>query len=277
MLREAYRKHRKLILFIIIASALLLIFYSSILGLNRFTQGIYHSTLAPMHKAMDQWRRNREIRQATIKEFEAIKQDLIDAQEKLLEQETRREENAILKTEILRLKQLLDYQNIITYSNIVAPVIAKNPENLYRTLIIGKGLNAGIQTNQVVMGFTKGKAALVGKIIEVGPVSSRVLTINDSQCQVSIYVSENKNNAILKGMAPLSQNAQIQFLDRNIKNIEGMDVLSSGLGDVFPEGIYIGNISETIKKRYGLFQEAIVVPHVDFSSIRDVFILIPEN
>jgi rod shape-determining protein MreC len=45
------------------------------------------------------------------------------------------------------------------------------------------------------------------------------------------------------------------------------------MGGVFPKGIVIGEIISVSKKRYGIFQEALVKPSIDFGRLEEVYII----
>ena len=50
-------------------------------------------------------------------------------------------------------------------------------------------------------------------------------------------------------------------------------VVTSGLGQRFPASILVGRINEVQKKEYGLYQDATVVPAVNFSRLEEVLIM----
>jgi rod shape-determining protein MreC len=61
-------------------------------------------------------------------------------------------------------------------------------------------------------------------------------------------------------------------------NIEvGDAVVSSGLGDVFPGGLYIGRVASLGEAGQELFREVILAPGVNFSNLEEVFVLRDET
>ena len=50
-------------------------------------------------------------------------------------------------------------------------------------------------------------------------------------------------------------------------------MITSGMGGVFPKGVIVGEIVSVSKKRYGVFQEAIVKPVVDYGRLEEVYII----
>jgi rod shape-determining protein MreC len=54
-------------------------------------------------------------------------------------------------------------------------------------------------------------------------------------------------------------------------------VVTSGMDRQFPEGVEVGKVSKLRKREFGLFQEAWVQPSVDFSRVRDVFVMVAQE
>ncbi|MBM15676.1 MAG: rod shape-determining protein MreC, partial [Nitrospina sp.] len=65
-----------------------------------------------------------------------------------------------------------------------------------------------------------------------------------------------------------------KFVPNSVKIKAGDQVLSSGLGGIFPKGLVIGTVSKVIKKKQDLFQEIILSPSPDFSKLEEVLIFI---
>jgi rod shape-determining protein MreC len=57
-------------------------------------------------------------------------------------------------------------------------------------------------------------------------------------------------------------------------DIEIGDLLvSSGLGEVFPKGLYVGQVIEVGNEEQGLFREVVLAPGVNFHNLEEVFVL----
>ena len=62
-------------------------------------------------------------------------------------------------------------------------------------------------------------------------------------------------------------------MDANLK--PGQNVVTSGLGGVFPQGIPIGKIVDTRQVEFGLYTEARVRLAVNLSALEEVWVLLP--
>ena len=70
---------------------------------------------------------------------------------------------------------------------------------------------------------------------------------------------------------------QVKYVPNTIKVKSGDQVLSSGLGGIFPKGLVIGTVSSVIRKKQGLFQEIMLTPSSDFSKLEEVLIFLSEK
>jgi rod shape-determining protein MreC len=55
--------------------------------------------------------------------------------------------------------------------------------------------------------------------------------------------------------------------------VVGDEVVTSGMGGVFPRGIPVGRVTTVERKSGALFQEAVLQPKVDLSRLEEVVIL----
>ena len=75
------------------------------------------------------------------------------------------------------------------------------------------------------------------------------------------------------GKSPVSEQCLLQYIDRRAEINYGDVVVTSGMGGIFPKGIPIGMVVSVSKKTYGIFQEAMVQPTIDFGRLEEVYII----
>ncbi|MGI6113100.1 MAG: rod shape-determining protein MreC [Mahellales bacterium] len=200
-------------------------------------------------------------------------QSLEEMEEKLkvLEQDNLRLKE--LERENSRLKTLLDFKQehegfVVTG----ARVIGKSPGNWFNMLAVDKGSNDGIQQNMAVIS----QDGLVGRVIEVGTTWSKVLAIVDGRSSVSAIVERTRDTGIIRGNNTLVFEdglCSMVYLPDDSEVIPGDKVITSGLGGVFPKGIYIGQVMEVVKEKQNLFKYAVIKPAVDFQRIEEVLLV----
>lgn len=82
---------------------------------------------------------------------------------------------------------------------------------------------------------------LVGRINSLGFSSAEVMLVQDIRSSIPIVSGESSLHASLKGMG-LGRNGKLKFIKKTAGFIEGEKVYSSGLGDIFPEGLLVGEV-----------------------------------
>ncbi len=174
------------------------------------------------------------------------------------------EEMKAVSEENQRLRALLDFIEIISYRTIPAQVIGRDPTNWANTLIIDKGLNNGVKYNKAVLS-TKG---LVGRVVEVGRRSSKILLITDTSSKVGVVIGRNRQGGILTGGT--GDRCKMLYISLDSDVYTGDKVLTAGFGSVFPKGILVGEIAAVGKEPGRLYKYAIVKPAQDLSKLEEV-------
>lgn len=177
-----------------------------------------------------------------------------------------------LKSENNKLRELLDKtESLKAFNPIQATVIARNPDQWEEKIILDKGSSHGVQKNMAVM-TAKG---LVGKVILVTPFTSEVelLYTNNPNYRVSAMVlGEKEAYGLIEGFDEERNELIMKRIDSSLTVKEGEQVISSGLGGIFPKGVPIGEITEVSTDDFGLTKMAYVKPSADFSILEHVVI-----
>ena len=78
-------------------------------------------------------------------------------------------------------------------------------------------------------------------INNLGVFSADVMLVQDIRSSVPVITSESSLHASLRGMG-LGRMGELQFIKKTAQFQEGEKVYTSGLGDLFPEGILVGEV-----------------------------------
>ncbi len=183
-------------------------------------------------------------------------------------------ENEELKNDIEELKKELDLNKTMTEYEIVnATVISRNKDYWFNTINIDKGKKSGIEKGNAVITYN----GLIGKVSKVYSYSSEVklLTSDDVNFKVSVSININGKDkyAILNGFDKKKNALIITGIDNNLNTKNGTKIITSGLGGVFPRGIYVGEVIGEEKDSYNLSKKVFVKTNQDFDSIHYVTIL----
>lgn len=179
------------------------------------------------------------------------------------------------KLEAERLRQALEFKEANPqYELLIGRVIAHNPSNWYKTITVDLGSEDGVIKYMPVIN----PQGLVGKIISVNQHSSDILLITDPEGPAGavVLVQDTRVPGVVEGMGD-DGNGMLRMrlipYDAVIK--EGDEVVTSGLGSVFPAGIRIGKIQRVSREAESnsLQQYSLVAPEVDFNRLEEVMII----
>ena len=182
--------------------------------------------------------------------------------------------NVHLEEEIEQLRDTLALNQTLTgYEIVNATVVNRNKSYWYQTLTIDKGKSDGLTENMVVIT----KNGLIGKLEKVTNKSATVklITANDvnNKVSVSIATSNGETNAILSGYDKKKNEILVSGVDSNIDIKKDDSVTTSGLGGMFPRGIYIGKVESISTDKYGLSKTLAIKTNQNFNSIHYVTVL----
>ena len=131
--------------------------------------------------------------------------------------------------------------------NVIAKVILDKQSPFLKSIILNKGTNSNLKKGMAVLH----KKNMVGRIVEVNYLSSRVLLVNDLNSKIPVKIQPNGENAIMSGEG--NNLASLDFLPK-LSTIEKENIVfTSGSGGVFDDGIPIGKITEIEGKFYVKF------------------------
>ena len=186
--------------------------------------------------------------------------------------------NVHLEEEIEQLRDTLDLNQTLTgYAVVNATVITRNRSYWYQTLTIDKGSKDGLKKNMVAIT----KDGLIGKLQNVTNYSSEIklITANDvnNKVSVSIATTTGETTAILSGYDKENNLVLISGVDSRVDINKGDVVTTSGLGGMFPRGIYIGEVETVTNDKYGLSKTLGVKTSQNFNNIHYVTVLKEEK
>ena len=176
----------------------------------------------------------------------------------------RAEELKAVADESERLKGLLGFTRAAPYKTIPAQVIGRDPTNWSNSIIIDKGSTHGVRQNRAVVS-TRG---LVGRTLEVGRLSSKVLLITDPGSKAGVVIERNRQGGILLGRP--DGRCKMIYISLDSDAAVGDKVMTAGLGSVFPKGIFVGEVVKVDKEPGRLYKYAIVEPAQDLSRLEEV-------
>ncbi|MCX5922513.1 MAG: rod shape-determining protein MreC [Candidatus Dependentiae bacterium] len=215
-----------------------------------------HKLIAPIKALFD----NRR----SMQEMHVLLQSMQAERDELLAQNVQLNSLMSYNEEI---KELMLFKK--QYNNadaILAQVLVRHFSDQSHYFLIDKGSNAGMKVDMVAIY----KQCLLGKVVEVQPLYSKVMLVTDTVCKVAAYCAHTQASGIHEGNNQ-EQMTGLRYVS-HLTEIETDDlVLSSGDGLVFPKGFALGKISSCTPE--GLFYDVTVKPLLDLRRIEHCFII----
>lgn len=160
-----------------------------------------------------------------------------------------------LETENASLRTLLRVTPEPSVNYIAARVIAAPGSSFVRTLVVTAGRRDGVRKGQAALAG----AGLVGRVIEVGEWSSRVLLLTDINARVPVVLESSRQRAVLAG--DNSDQARLLYLPPESPVQVGERVVTSGHGGLFPPGLPVGVVTSASERGVR------VLPNADLSRV----------
>ena len=173
-----------------------------------------------------------------------------------------------------RLRQQLLWQQRAPWKLRLARVTSRDPANWWRTFQIDLGSRNGI-TNDAPVIIVEG---LVGRVQQVGYTHSQVALVGDPACRIAVLVQETREQGIVVPGAATASNpmmADLVYLPANSAVKAGQNLVTSGLGGVFPKGIPVGVVSEFQPSDGDLHTTARVRLAVNTGRLEEVWVITP--
>jgi rod shape-determining protein MreC len=164
-------------------------------------------------------------------------------------------------------------QRALTYRTITAPVIARDPSGVLKTIVIGAGTDQGVRMDQIVLS----EQGVVGRVSEAGSNYAKVLLITDSASSVSALVQTSRASGIVRGQ--YGDTLVMEWILQSDPVKAGDIIVTAGLGlgnelrSLYPKGLVIGTVVDVTKAEVSAYQRAVVAPAVDLRKLENVLVI----
>ena len=167
--------------------------------------------------------------------------------------------------DLKRLRSLLGYSEQFSMPTTMAEAIMLDTAGRFKSIIIDRGSNAGIQVNDAVVSAN----GLVGRVVLTTKDMAKVQLLIDQNSSVGALIERTRRQGVVRGDGHDAQMYDVPSLS-DVQ--QGDVVLSAGIDGIYPKGIPLGTITRA-EKGQDLFKTITVKPAVDFHSIEEVIVL----
>ena len=157
-------------------------------------------------------------------------------------------------------------------SYVSAFVIGRDPLDEFGGFTLDQGSTDGVAVNDAIISY---RGYLLGVVVEVDATSCKVMTILHPSFNAAGVISRTRENGIITGSADYAADGQcvLTNLDRATEARKGDQVITTGLGGVFPANLLVGTVQEVVPEQSGKSSSAVILPGADPRTVKHVFIV----
>jgi len=255
-----------------VAAALaLLLLFSLPGGCTARVKGFFKDILTPIQSFFLKSGRSLKAGVDSVRGFGGLAEENRLLNEEVVKLQAESRVHEALEEKNLRLRSLLEFRNQQSIALIPAQVVTRSISGWWQSVGLGKGSRSGIRPNRAVIS----PDGLVGRTAEVSGRSAEVLLVSDPACKVSARISRTGSFGLVVGRGVNLKGypvARMQFIHKDTPVRVGDEVVTSGLGGVFPRDILIGYVEAVTTEEAGLYQVADVLPQAVINLTDVVFV-----
>lgn len=166
------------------------------------------------------------------------------------------------------LKSLQQSAKEIKSKTLIAELLAVTSEPFINQVLINKGTHHGVYPGQPALDAN----GVFGQVIQAGPITSRILLINDARSGIAVQNARNGIRALAQGDA-YSGKLRLLYVPKTADTRVGDLFMTSGLGDRYPEGYPVGKVTSVVKDPAQQFASIYLQPSAHLESSREVLLV----
>jgi len=149
-----------------------------------------------------------------------------------------------------------------------AEIVGLDVTPWFRSVLLDRGTEHGVVPGNPVITWD----GVVGVVTASSAHAAKTMLLLDHQSAVDALVQRSRARGIVRGAGRGA--LEFEFFVREADVVVGDEVVTSGLGGVYPKGLRIGRIAEVREATGQLTQIAVVRPAVDLGQLEQVFVML---
>jgi len=267
-------RRRGIAFLVLLLVSVMLMAFSSNPAVREVQNGVSFA-FRPIQGAIDEAARAAASVLATVSEIDRLRvdnaalraeNDRLAAENARLD-EVRRENDSL--TALLQLQAGFDHQTTAT------AVIARESSEFRRLVVVDKGTDDGISVGDVAVAAG---GALVGRVVEVGPSSAKIVLLTDPGSTVIGQLTTNAATGEVVGQ--LGGVLVMRQIDAGETVAVGDEVVTAGIelgGGVrspYPKGLLIGQVVDVKRDANDVVQTAYLQPAAPFDKLEYLLVIL---
>jgi rod shape-determining protein MreC len=147
-------------------------------------------------------------------------------------------------------------------------VVGQDASQWSSALLLDRGRAADVRSGMPVMV----EQGLIGLVSATTPHAARAMLILDRRSAVDAMVQRSRARGLVRGLG--TGELEFVFMVRGDDVQVGDEVISSGVGGVYPKGLRVGSVTAVRAERSELLHIAVLRPAVDFGRLEQVFVML---
>ncbi len=209
-----------------------------------------------------------EWAQASFATHQALIEQNTDLRAQLLLQEAQVQKMLELEKENTQLRALLKSSSYLNGKVKAAQILAVDVDPYLTQAVIDKGKRYGVFQGQPVLDAT----GVMGQVIQVGPLTSRVMLITDTRSAVPVQDQRSGIHAIAVGTGSQRLLSLINVPETADIKV-GDQLVTSGLDLLYPIGYPLGTVTSVNTNTGDLFASISVTPTAEINQSRQVLLM----
>jgi rod shape-determining protein MreC len=177
-----------------------------------------------------------------------------------------------LEAENRRLKRLLDLKSSVEDEVVTAQVIGKTTNEFFRMMRVTLDRSSpALGPNLPVLA----PDGVVGTTLKVAGDTIDVRLVADAGAGVDVVVQRTQARGFVRGTGDeRAYSCNVEYLKRTDEVAVGDVLVTSGVGLRFPKGIPVCEVTAVTKRDFGVYQQVVCAPTVDFSRLEEVLVVL---
>lgn len=209
---------------------------------------------------------------STVSTHDSLVEENVNLKSELLLLKAQVQRLLAIESENNQLKALLQSSTQVRGKVLIAQLLAIDTDPFVNQVILDKGSRDGVYVGQPVLDAN----GVMGKIIQVGPMTSRLLLITDNRSGVSVQDARNGIRAIAVG-DNYSGKLKLVNIPQTVDIQTGDVLVTSGLGEQYPAGYPLGTVASVVKDPGMQFATIIIEPSAHPDRSRQVLLVWPSQ
>jgi rod shape-determining protein MreC len=149
-----------------------------------------------------------------------------------------------------------------------AEIVGLDVTPWFRSILVDRGAEHGVLPGNPVVT----QEGVVGVVTATSPHAAKTMLLLDHQSAVDALVQRSRARGIVRGAG--RESLEFEFFVRESDVVVGDEVVTSGLGGIYPKGLRLGRVAEIRDATGQLTQIAVVRPAVDLGQLEQVFVML---